>query len=220
MQCPSRAGSALPRPVRGRLDQQDPWISTHMIPMTLCGNTGQEHQHRPQLQQEYGPRHAPGQELRPEHHYNPVCSSTGPPDPSGSSDSKALEYQQGLRYLTRPQASTQPQKPWISTQTLATAGQWTQTCLSCSPGLDITLVPDGMQATHISLFLNILAFSDLPLSTGREPFLRHIFAYHSGSYSPGTIRALMTQTGHWVSFTHMSPVLPGVSVDIFSQARL
>lgn len=37
-------------------------------------------------------------------------------------------------------------------------------------GPDITLVPDGTQATHISLFLVTVAFSDRPPSTAREPF--------------------------------------------------
>lgn len=38
--------------------QQSPWISTGLVPMTPCGNIGHGHHHKPQLQQEHGPRYA------------------------------------------------------------------------------------------------------------------------------------------------------------------
>lgn len=127
------------------LPQHSPWISTHMFPVTLCGTMCHGHQHRSQLQQDHGPRHGPQQCLRPDLTIPHFCGITGYPDKNGPSDSTALGYQNGLKWLTRPWASAQPPVATGTTDINSDCG-WCSTvhpdmALSSSSDLNDTMVP-------------------------------------------------------------------------------
>lgn len=53
------------------LAQHSPWISTCMVHLSPCGNMGLRDQHKPQLQQDHGPRHFSQLHFRPGQHHGP-----------------------------------------------------------------------------------------------------------------------------------------------------
>ena len=70
-------------------------------------NMGHGHQHRPQMQQDYGPRHCLWWQLRPGCHHD-SCGNTSHPDQCGPGGNMTLRHQHGLRWLTRLWAPAWP----------------------------------------------------------------------------------------------------------------
>lgn len=99
--CPAKARARYPRFIEG--------LGNDMVPIIPCGYQGHRHRHRPQLQQEHGPRHALGNisDNMPGHHHG-LSGAPGHLELYSIVNSKASRYQHGLRWLSGPWVSTQP----------------------------------------------------------------------------------------------------------------
>lgn len=111
------------------LTQQGSLISTHMVLMASCGNMRCRDQHRPNLQQDHGPRQVPQRHLRPICHHGPGSNTVHPDEygPSGNM-SVPVGYQHGPTWQPRVKISVQP--------SVVTGATDNNTDPGCSWGID------------------------------------------------------------------------------------
>lgn len=101
LQCTARGIVSYTGPVKVEAFYQDAQISTHIVPLSLCGNTGHKHPHRPRLASGY--HHGSGDNLGDLDQYG--SSST---DNSVYYDLRCvmvLRHWNGQRWLPRSQAN-------------------------------------------------------------------------------------------------------------------